>query len=406
LTPVSRDMTQALDGIRIIDFTQVLAGPYAVMQLALLGAEVIKVEQPGTGDQTRGLMNESNDNGMSPSFMTCNVNKKSLTLNLKSPDAKAILEKLVAASDVVVENFKSGTMTKLGFGYEDFRRIKPDIIYCSVSGYGQTGPKAGAAAYDGAIQASSGMMSQTGHPETGPTRTGYMPVDMATALNTAFAVSAALLRRERTGQGQYIDLAMLDTAIVAQAAQFSNYLNAGSLVGLRGNASPTRQPTADVFETSDGYIQVTALSVPQLKALFEAIGCPEKLETPAFRNAGARIEHAVEVRACVARHLETRTTAHWLETLGGGGVPVAEIRTLPEVMTEPQLQHRGVFESIESPVTPNETVTIVKAGFITNEDGPLLRNPPPRLGEHTNEILEALGYTADKIDAWHAQGII
>ena len=235
-------MTQAFEGIKILDFTQVLAGPFSVMQLALLGAEVIKVEQPTTGDQTRGLMNVGEDIGLSPSFMGMNLNKRSLTLNLKSADAISIIKQLIVDTDVMVENFKAGTMERLGLGYEELKKIKPDLIYCSVTGYGQNGPKAGEAAYDGAIQAFTGMMSQTRHAETGPTRTGFMPVDMGTALNTAFSISTALYRKLATGEGQRIDVAMLDTALVMQAAQYSNYLNQGTLIGLPGNASPTHQP--------------------------------------------------------------------------------------------------------------------------------------------------------------------
>ena len=213
---------RAFTGVRILDFSQVLAGPFAVMQLALLGAEVIKVEQPNTGDQPRSLMNEGGHESMSPSFMGMNLNKKSLTLNLKHDEAATIVRKLLPETDVLVENFRSGTMARLGLDYDAVKVLKPDLIYCSITGYGQTGAKAKEAAYDGAIQASSGMMSQTGHPQTGPTRTGYMPVDMSTALNTAFAISSALYRKERTGKGLYIDLAMMDTAVVMQAVQFAN----------------------------------------------------------------------------------------------------------------------------------------------------------------------------------------
>lgn len=399
-------MAQAFDNVRIIDFTQVLAGPFGVMQLALLGADVIKVEQPGTGDQTRGLMNADNADGMSPSFMTCNVNKKSLTLNLKSAKAREIVCKLTETADVVVENFKAGTMQRMGLGYEDLRKIKPDIIYCSVTGYGQSGPKAGLAAYDGAIQASSGMMSQTGHLETGPTRTGYMPVDMSTSLNTAFAIAAALYRRQATGKGQYIDVAMMDTAIVAQAAQYSNYLNAGTLVGLMGNRSPTKQPTGDVFPTSDGYIQVTALRDPQIKALFDVMGVPEKLNETPFDSSRARVANPDVVRDFVAGELRKNTTAWWMEHLGQAGVPVAEVRTLPEVVEDEQLKLRGVFETLPSPLDPDQNITVVKAGFVTDADGPAVRCGPPRLGEHTPTLLAELGYTDADIDAMRRDGVI
>lgn len=399
-------MTQAFDGIRIIDFTQVLAGPFGVMQLALLGAEVIKIEQPVTGDQTRGLMNESDSAGMSPSFLTCNVNKKSLTLDLKAPQARTILTALIKTADVIVENFKSGTMDRMGFGYEDAKAINPAIIYCSVTGYGQTGPKAGAAAYDGAIQAASGMMSQTGYAETGPTRTGYMPVDMATALNTAFAISAALYRRAATGAGQRLDVAMMDTAIVAQAAQFSNYLNGGRLVGLNGNASPTGQPTADVFPTRDGFIQVTALRQPQVETLFEIIGEQNALADASFATPAARMAHPEEVKALVSEALSKNSTAFWLDRLTKAGVPVAEVRTLPEVVADPQLDYRGVLEKIPSPVRAGETITIVKAGYLTDADGPSVRFAPPRLGEHTSEILMSLGFTESTIAEWCEAGVI
>jgi len=399
-------MSLAFDGIRIIDFTQVLAGPFGVMQLALLGAEVIKVEQPGTGDQTRGLMNTGDDIGMSPSFMGMNLNKKSITLNLKSPEAVEIIKKLVVDTDVVVENFKAGTMERMGLGFDDLSVIKPDLIYCSVTGYGQTGPKAGEAAYDGAIQASSGMMSQTGHVETGPTRTGFMPVDMSTALNTAFAISAALHRKAKTGKGQRIDLAMMDTAIVMQAAQYSNYLNQGSLIGLLGNASPTHQPTANVFPTRDGQIQVTALRQPQVEKLFNALGKGEDLSRPEFNSPEQRVKNTSLVNEFMCNALQEQTTAYCMKILADAGVPGAEIRELHEVVKDPQFEHRGVFTTIPSPSNENETVTLVKAGFTTNEDGPTVRHGPPTLGEHTNEVLGSIGLSIDEIQAYRDKGVV
>jgi crotonobetainyl-CoA:carnitine CoA-transferase CaiB-like acyl-CoA transferase len=376
------------------------------MQLALLGADVIKVEQPHTGDQTRGLMNSGKEAGMSPSFMGMNLNKKSITLNLKSAGAVEIVKKMVAEADVVVENFKAGTMERLGLGFEDLKQIKPELIYCSVTGYGQTGPKAGEAAYDGAIQASSGMMSQTGHPETGPTRTGFMPVDMSTALNTAFAISAALYRKETTGKGQRIDLAMMDTAIVVQAAQYNNFLNHGNLIGLLGNASPTGQPTANVFPTEDGFIQVTAIRQPQIEKLFIALDRAADFERPEFNTIKERVKNSPLVYQFLSDALTQNTTAHWMELLARQGIPVAEVRELPEVIDDPQFNHRGVFETMPSPIDKEETITLVKAGYITNEDGPEVRHGPPLLGEHTDEVLVSLGYSKDAIHALKTEGVI
>ncbi len=399
-------MPQAFEGIRIIDFTQVLAGPFAVMQLALLGAEVIKVEQPETGDQTRGLMSNTRNQGMSPSFMGMNLNKKSITLNLNSVEAKEIVKKLVLEADVLVENFKAGTMQRMGLSYEELLVVKPDLIYCSVTGYGQNGPKAGEAAYDGAIQASSGMMSQTGHPTTGPTRTGFMPVDMSTALNTAFAISTSLYRKAQTGKGQYIDVAMMDTAVVMQAAQYDNYLNQGNLVGLLGNASPTKQPTANLFPTKDGFIQVTALSQSQIEKLFDALGKLEELEQPIFKTSEARVKNSDAVKKFLSEALKRNTTSYWMTNLSKAGIPVAEVRELPEVIEDPQFESREVFESIVSPLKSDESVTLVKAGYVMSKDGPTVHLNPPKLGEHTNEILGSLGYSEASISEFRQAGII
>ena len=396
----------AFEGVTILDFTQVLAAPFAVMQLALLGAEVIKVEQPITGDQTRGLMNSSDDNLMSPSFMTVNLNKHSLTLNLKHEAGIKIIKQLLPQVDVLVENFKAGTMARMGLDYETLKQLKPDLVYCSVTGYGQTGPKAGNAAYDGAIQASSGMMSQNGHPETGPTRTGYMPVDMSTALNTAFAISASLHRKAVTGEGQYIDVAMLDTAIVMQASLFSNYMNQGTLVGLRGNKSPTGQPTADVFTTSDGHIQITALRQPQVERLFAELGLTYLLSEDIYATPDQRLKHPEAIVEAMNKVLVKETTRHWMQLLAPTGVPVAEVRGLEEVANDPDLQSRNALASWPSPNDPGKTIRVAKAGYVTNEDGPTIRTGPPQLGEHTNEILQSIGYDSVAIDNLRAAGTI
>lgn len=396
--PNSEPGNQAFAGIRVLDFTQVLAGPCAVMQLALLGADVIKVEQPGAGDQMRGLLTSAND-GLSPAFQTANLNKRSITLNLKSEGAGKVIAALVPGVDVVVENFKAGTMDRLGFGYEQLKAMKPDLIYCAISGYGQAGPGAGAAAYDGAIQAASGMMSQTGHPQTGPTRAGYMPCDMGTALHAAFAISSALLRRERTGRGQFLDVAMQDTAIVMQAAQFSNYMNEGTLPELLGNLSATKAPTADVFTTADGHLQITALRDNQVQALLNVLGIGERFGEAPFASESARVQHADTVRAIVSEALGNGTTAHWLAIIGKAGVPVAEVRDIPEVINDPQLRVRGVLQEVARADDPGRISRVVTSGFVANEDGPRIRNPAPLLGADTRAVLLESGFSPAEIDA-------
>ena len=340
------DTRQAFTGLRIIDFTQVLAGPFATQQLAQLGADVIKIEQPGAGDITRGLMSTGSD-GMAPSFLTCNLGKRAITLDLKHTKAKEVIHRLVATADAVVENFKPGTIDRLGFGYEALKAIKPNLVYASISGYGQKGPKSELPAFDGAIQASSGMMSISGHPESGPTRTGYFSVDMSTALNAAFAISAALFRRHLTSEGQRVDVSMLDTAVVMQAAQMSNYLVTNTLPELMGNRSPTKSPTANVFASADGFVQIVALREAHAKELFKLLGVGELYEQ--FPEPTLRINHTDQINPIIKPLIAARPSQYWLDELGKLGIPCAPIQTLDEVAAEPQFDHRLIFTESPDP---------------------------------------------------------
>lgn len=397
------DTRQAFTGLRIIDFTQVLAGPFATQQLAQLGADVIKIEQPEAGDITRGLMSSGSD-GMAPSFLTCNLGKRAITLDLKHPKAKEIVHRLVASADAVVENFKPGTIDKLGFGYEALKAIKPDLVYASISGYGQSGPKSELPAFDGAIQASSGMMSISGHPESGPTRTGYFSVDMSTALNAAFAISAALFRRHLTGEGQRIDVSMLDTAVVMQAAQMSNYLVTNTLPELMGNRSPTKSPTANVFASADGFVQIVALREAHVKALFTLLGVADMYDT--YPEPAIRIAHTDEINAVIKPALAAQSSAHWISELGKLGIPCAPIQTLDEVAAEPQFDHRLIFTEIPNPQTPDASVKVVSAGHVSEPAPPKVQRPSPSLGQDNDNVLGELGYSEHEIAELRAQRVI
>ncbi len=397
-------MTLALSGYRIVDFTQVFAGPFATQQLAQLGAEVIKVEPPGTGDTTRGGLIEPAEGRVPAGFVTCNLGKQSLTLNLKSAEGLDIARQLIRTADAVVENFRPGVMDRLGLGYDAVQSLKPDIVYCSVSGYGQTGPKAARPAFDGAIQAASGMMSITGHPDVGPMRTGFFAVDMATAMNAAFAITAALLRRERTGEGQRLDVAMTDTAISLIGPQMSAYLANGTVPPLYGNRSPTGQPTANVFPTADGHLQVVGLKDNHARLLFDVVGLPEMANT--YPGARDRIKNYDTISDALHARFATQTTSHWHDALLDAGVPVSEVRTLPEMAADPQLYGRRAL--VDVPLTNHSDTVIrtVAGGHQANVDAPTVPGSAPTLGEHNDRILAALGYSTDDIQRMRKDGTI
>ena len=393
-------MAKAFSTVRILDFSRVIAGPYAVQMFNMLGAEVIKVEEPGKGDQMRHLMPASTSpENASPGFMAYNSGKKSIAIDLKAPDAREVITKLVETSDIMIESFKAGTIKKLGYGYEEIKKIKPDIIYCSISGFGQSGPNAGKPAYDGAVQAAAGMMASTGHPETGPTRAQYLPVDTTTGYNAAFAMAAALYRRQLTGEGQYIDVAMLDSAITVQAVDFSCHLMGDPEPPLIGNKSPSRLPTADCFETQEGYLLITALSDAQVGGFMEMLGLSALLDDPRFADNEARTANAAAIQEHIIPALMTDTADNWAEKLEAARVPFSKVRSMAEVAADPQLKERKILAEVPLGALGDGTATIVGPGYLTNVDGPEIPGPPPAIGEHSEKILRSIGYTDDQIGA-------
>ena len=401
-------MTQDFSGTRILDFSQVLAGPFATQQLALGGADVVKIEPVAGGDQMRDRMLPSSlaSVGMASAFMTLNLGKRSLALDLKHPEGKQIALRLIESADVMLHNFRAGVIDRLGLDYTTVRAINPGIVYCAISGYGNEGPRSREAAFDGAIQAASGMMANNGDPATGPMRTGYFPVDMMTGISAAFAIASALVRRERTGKGKAIDVAMLDAAITMQAAGFAQWLVDGNPGGLVGNSSATRSPAADRFETADGLVLMSAVGQPHVALVCDELGLAALMQDARFATPAARIENAAAFRAQLLAGFATDSAENWTRRLGARGVPISRVAAIADVMNEPQLAHRDVIVEVPAPPGVGRDVKLVGAAFMASEDGPAVSRAPPALGEHSREILLEAGIDNARIDRLVADGVV
>jgi len=394
-----------LEGVRVLDCTNVLSGPFATLHLALLGAEVIKIENPVDGDLARKLGCVPGLNGklMGTSFLAQNANKKSLTLNLKEFEAKAIFRKLAETADVVVENFRPGVMDRLGVGYAALKEINPRLVFCAISGFGATGPDAFKPAYDQIIQGLSGVMAVNGDERLNPLRCGFPVCDTVGGLNAAFAIMAALYYRERTGEGQFIDIALLDAIMPLMGWVAANLLIGGQEPELLGNDNFTAAPSG-TFVTRDGYINIAANKQEQWEAVADALGVPELKADPRFQKRDARKKNRKALTPLLEAKLRERDTAEWVETLNAKGVPSGAILSLGAALEQPQVAHRGTLATVEAKGVGTLRLFNLTARF---EKTPgKVESPPPRLGDHTAEILGGIGYTPERIAELREKGIV
>jgi len=394
-------VTRPLEGIRVADFSHVMAGPYASHLLRLLGAEVIKIEAPERGDAMRHYGNDRRYDGMAPAFIGVNAGKKSLALDLKQPLALDAAKRLIAKSDVVLENFRPGVMARFGLDYIRVKELQPRIVYCSISGYGQSGPRRDWPAIDNIVQATSGMMTLGGVAGDAPMRVGFPVVDTLTGQTAAFAILAALYKRDRQNVGEYIDVAMFDASLAFMTSAVVPYLVTGRPPERTGNTGYSGQPTSAVFTAKDGRkISLGVVQQSQFESLARALRREGWLNDARFLTPDLRRQHSQAMQDELQSALND-STAEELETrLSAAGVPCGMVRDVTEAISLPQLGERKLTSRLHVKGLPDrEDVDIVNAGFLFGEDPPGVRASPPRLGEHSREVLDGLGFTAAEVEA-------
>lgn len=391
-------MGNLLSGVRILDLTNVLAGPFCCYQLAQLGADVIKVEVPGSGDLARqlGADPDLNKRHMGVSFLAQNGGKRSITLNLKHPKGREAFTRLVATSDVVVENFRPGVMERLGLGYEALKKTKPDIIYCAISGFGQDGPLKFNPAYDQIIQGLAGVMSVTGDETSAPLRVGYPVADTMGGITAAFAISAALFKRERTGEGECIDVSMLESSLVAMGWAVSNWLIAGVRPMPMGNENMTASPSG-TFKTGQGLLNIAANKQEQFETLSKLIGREDLMTHPWYAGREDRKRYRVALKNELEMALAKKTASEWSVLLNKAGVPAGEVLDVPSVLEHPQIVERKLLQTFEAAPGVDRPVRVVRSGFRLKSGDPRVDTPPPILGADTNDLLSELGYSKQSI---------
>ncbi|CAN7412719.1 CoA transferase [Trinickia sp. LjRoot230] len=404
----------ALSHIRVLDLTRVLAGPWCAQTLADLGADVIKIERPGAGDDTRHWgppylkAADGTDTHEAAYYLCANRNKRSVTVDIGTPAGQQIVRSLAAASDVVLENYKVGQLKKYGLDYASLAQVKPDLVYCSVTGFGQTGPLAERAGYDFIVQGMGGFMSVTGErdglPGGGPQKAGVAIADLMTGMYASVAVLAALAHRDRTGIGQCIDMALLDVQVAMLANMGGNYLASGKPPVRWGNAHQNIVPY-QTFQTADGWIIVAVGNDAQFRKFVETGGRSELADDPRFATNPERVRHRETLVPMLAEMVSTRSKHAWIDALEAAGVPCGPINDLGEVFEHEQVRARGM--RVEVPHSSGATAALVRNPIVMSETPPQLRAAPPMLGEHTDAVLrELLGYDDAMIADLRARSII
>ncbi len=386
-------MKQVLEGIRVADFSHVMAGPYATHLLRLLGAEIIKIEPPGRGDAMRYYGSDRRYDGMAPAFIAVNAGKKSVVLDLKQAEDLEAARKLVASCDVLVENFRPGVMARLGLDYAAACELNSRIIYCSVSGYGQSGPRRDWPAIDNIVQATSGMMSLGGDPDGPPARVGFPVVDTLTGQTAAFAIVASLLRRERTGLGDFIDVAMFDATMAFMASAVVPFLVTGRALERTGNTGYSGQPTSALFVARDGQrISLGVVQQHQFELLARLLGQLQWLADARFATPDKRRENAVAMQEALSVVFAQRDAAEWEQLMSAAGIPCGVVRDIEAAMSLPELQQRSLRIPVHVPGLPqSEDVAVLGPGFLSAQGAVTSLDAPPRHGQHTDEILASLG---------------
>jgi len=393
-------MPGPLAHLKVLDLSRVLAGPWAGQILGDLGADVIKVERPGTGDDTRGWGppylkdSEGQESGEAAYYLAANRNKRSIAVDMAAPEGQEVIKALARDADIVLENFKVGGLMKYGLDYHGLKTVNPGLIYCSITGFGQDGPYAPRAGYDFIVQGMAGLMSITGAPDGPPMKVGTAVADLTTGMYAVIAVLAAVAHRERTGEGQHIDMALMDTQLSWLANQNMNYLVGGESPTRQGNAHPNIVPYQD-FETEDGHIIVAVGNDRQFARFAEAIGAGELARDPAYATNEGRVRHRETLVPMIAEKMKSASTAYWTEALEAAGIPHGPVNTVGEAFADPQIVHRGMQVDLAHPL--GVTLATVANPIRMSASPPDYRQPPPLLGEHTDAILTELGYDAETV---------